>query len=56
MFTDGKVFLLVIFFRTTVKRGYKFARPPGGREEHPVTNCTNACNERQGLAYYCMPS
>lgn len=25
--------------RTMVRRGWRLASPPGGREEHPVVNC-----------------
>ena len=36
--------LLVLSFLTTVNRGWRLAKPPGGSDEHPVTNWTKAYN------------
>ena len=35
--------LYVVDFRTTQSLGRRFASPPGGRDEDPVTNWTNSC-------------
>ena len=52
MICDSVIVVLVTFtfkniqshrtLRTTVSRGCKLARPPGGREEQPVVNCRKA--------------
>lgn len=42
MFTEGYDPSPASTLRTTVRRGYKLARPPGGRELQPVVNCKKA--------------
>lgn len=39
--TDGQLPSPASTLRTTVRRGYRLARPPGGSDEQPVVNCRN---------------